>query len=73
MSTKTPDPERERSADPFVRTTDPLIDEVRRARRLVEERHGNDLRAHVDALRKLQEEWGTRIISGREGAAKRAV
>ena len=59
--------------DPFANSPDPLIAEVREARRWVEEQHGNDLRTHVEALRKIQQEWGGQIISDRGGPSKQAV
>ena len=74
MST-TPAPQ-PRPTDPFINSPDPLIDEVREARRWLQEKHGNDLRKHVEALRKIQQEWGGQIISDRGDRgtpSKRAV
>ncbi len=51
---------------------DPLIDKVREARRQVDEQHGGDIRRLAAALRKLQQESGRRIISGRGTTVKRA-
>ena len=69
----TPAPESQSNQpDPFANSADPLIDEVREARRAVMEQHGNDLRKHVEALRRLQQEWGGPIISDRGAPAKKA-
>ena len=69
----TPAPEsRPIQPDPFANSPDPLIDEVREARRWVMEQNGNDLRKLLDSLRKLQLEWGGRIISDRGGPSKQA-
>lgn len=70
--THTPEP-RPSQPDRFANSPDPLIDEVREARRWVQDQHGNDLRKHVEALRKIQEQWGGQIISDRAEPSKRAV
>ena len=51
---------------------DPLIDEVREARRQVDELHGSDIRQLAAALRRLQQESGRKIISDRGTPTKRA-
>lgn len=51
---------------------DPLIDEVRQARRQVDEQYGGDIRRLAAALRAPQQESGRRIISDRGVPAKRA-
>ncbi len=70
--TATPD-SKPTQPDPFANSPDPLIDEVREARRRVWEQHGNDMRQHMEALRKLQQEWGAPIIADRGGSSKRAM
>ena len=59
-------------SDAYSHPPDPLLDEVRDIRRRVFEEHGNDMRTHVEALRKIQQEWDGPIISDRGGPAKRA-
>lgn len=51
---------------------DPLIDEVREARRWVEQQYGGNIRDLAAALRKRQRERGRPIISDRGGPSKRA-
>lgn len=58
--------------DLFAHSPDPLIDEVREARRWVGEQHGNDLRKHIEALRQIQRDWGGQVITDRGMPAKRA-
>lgn len=72
MSAKPPIQPDPCGSDPFAHAPDPLLDEVREVRRRVFEEHGNDMRTHVEALRKIQGQWDGPIISDRGGAAKRA-
>lgn len=58
--------------DPFANSPDPLIDEVRAARRAVMEQHGNDLHKLVESLRQLQRTWPAGVAPDAGGQAKKA-
>jgi len=40
----------------------PIIEEVRKRRRELSERFGNDLRAYYEHLREVQAKYGSRIV-----------
>jgi hypothetical protein len=46
---------------------DPLLDEVRAAKREVSERYGHDVRALCDQLRREQEAHPERLVRRRQG------
>ncbi len=58
--------------DPFANSPDPLIDEVRAARRAVMEQHGNDLGRLVESLRQLQQTWPAGVAPDVGDRAKQA-
>jgi hypothetical protein len=44
---------------------DPLVDEVRRIRAQISEQHGHDLERMFEDLRKVQQEYGGKVIHKR--------
>ncbi|MFN0012283.1 MAG: hypothetical protein ACKVS8_11645 [Phycisphaerales bacterium] len=58
--------------DPFANSSDPLLDEVRAARRAVMEQHGNDLGRLVESLRQLEQAWPAGIAPDGGDRAKKA-
>ena len=51
---------------------DPLIDEVREARRALVAAHGDDVRKLVAALQDAQKKGGRKIFTSKHNAGKRA-
>jgi len=43
--------------------SDPIVEEVRRARQEYAERHGNDLHAICEDLRKIEKSSGRKVVS----------